>query len=155
MRSFHLNKLTIPPLVRQRCDPSAVVSLPQTHYSASDATAVRPKCDRFTSTKSLFRLWCDIGAIQVRSFHFNKITIPPLVRHRCDPSAIVLPCKSCSATYTPRLRFILFKGGRGGGGAGEGRDAVGAVGAHSIVVRTCAQTGFGIRFLLLFARRKH
>ena len=72
--------------------------------------------------------------------------MPPLVRQRCDPSAIA---------FTPRLRFILFKGERGGGGAGEGRDAVEEVGAHSIVVRTRVQTGVGIRFRLLLASREH
>ena len=56
VRSFHLNKLTISPLVRQRCDPSAIVSPQQNHYSASSATSVRSKCDHFTSTKSHFRL---------------------------------------------------------------------------------------------------
>ena len=53
------------------------------------------------------------------------------------------------------MRFILFKGGRGGGGAGEGRDAVGDVGAHSIVARTCVKTGFGIRLLRLLASRNN
>ena len=38
----HLVRQRLPPLVRRRRDPSAIVSLRETHYSAPSATAAQP-----------------------------------------------------------------------------------------------------------------
>ena len=42
-------------------------------------------------SNSPFHLWWDVGGTQVGPFHFDKLTIPPLVGRRWDANGTVSP----------------------------------------------------------------